>query len=364
MNPLLRNSLIGITRPVLHVNLAPVASSSRRALHVTYLRCKSIDENNRERVDGPPDGKIATSLSSPPNTRPSAGGNSRDTPSATISTDTDSKKSPPRPRPARSAPLRKRTICLSNVLDGTSISKLKEFLSDEFGHATWVTLGPYAPGKRASNSSDRPRRRHAYVLFAHASSVDKVRARLGSLIDFDGTALFPELIPPVAVGGPTNKALHERLYPRKDPLHPAGVRPKDTLFVRRLENVDSQELRKHIEASCRDLVSLTRLGSCFELQFIDVRAASRARTKLKDYFRRSDSTAWVDFKTDEGDLPVVLRAQVRDRAEQLRRLQRALSDPARDDKEDVQAAMEVARQKLEEAKEKLARMEEPAAKSE
>ena len=62
----------------------------------------------------------------------------------------------------------------------------------------------------------------------------------------------------MTVGGPTNKALRERLHPRKDPLHPAGVRPKDTLFIIRLGNADSEELQGHIEASCRDLVSLTR----------------------------------------------------------------------------------------------------------
>ena len=95
-----------------------------------------------------------------------------------------------------------------------------------------------------------------------------------------------------------------------------------------------------------------------------MKAASRARTVLKDYFRRSNTTAWVDFQTDEGDLPVVLRAQQRNRAEQLRRLQRALSNPARGDKGSVQAAIEIAKQKLEETKEKLAHMEELAAKSE
>lgn len=106
------------------------------------------------------------------------------------------------------------------------------------------------------------------------------------------------------------------------------------------------------------------MGSCVELRFTDVKAASKARTVLKDYFRRSNTASWVDFKADEGDLPVVLRAQKRSRAEQLRRLQRALSDPARGDKESVQAAIEVAKQKLQEAKEKLAHVEEVAAKSE
>ena len=95
-----------------------------------------------------------------------------------------------------------------------------------------------------------------------------------------------------------------------------------------------------------------------------MKAASRARTALKDHFRRSNSTVWVDFKTDEGDLPVVLRAQKKNRAEQLHRLQRALSDPARGDRKSVQAAIEVAQQKLDEVKEKLARVEEIAAKSE
>ena len=109
-----------------------------------------------------------------------------------------------------------------------------------------IEPGPFAPGKRASDSNAHPRCRHAYVLFSRASSVDKVRTRLGSPIDFYGSALFSKLIPPVTVGGPTNKALQERLHPRKDPL-----------FIRRLENADSEELRGHIEASCRDLVSLT-----------------------------------------------------------------------------------------------------------
>ncbi|KAL1752740.1 hypothetical protein FB107DRAFT_292911 [Schizophyllum commune] len=309
-----------------------MASSSRRAIHVTYMRCQSIDVSNREKADGSPDGTIASPLSSLPSAGPSSSNHADTEPSATTAADATAQTSPLRPRSARPTPLRKRTICLSS---------------------------PFAPGKRASDSNAHPRRRHAYVLFSRASSVDKVRARLGRPIDFYGSALFPELIPPVTVGGPTNKALQERLHPRKDPLHPAGVRPKDTLFIRRLEGADSEELRGHIEASCRDLVSLTR-----QLRFSDVKAASRARTVLKDYFRRSSTTAWVDFKTDEGDLPVVLRAQQRNRAEQLRRLQHALLDPARDDKESVQAAIEVAKQKLEETKEKLAHVEELAAKSE
>ncbi|KAL1726600.1 hypothetical protein EV714DRAFT_287091 [Schizophyllum commune] len=364
MHPLLRNSLIGITRGAPHVYLAPMASSSRRAFHVTYLRCKSIDDNDGEKVDGSPDGTISTPLSSTSSAGPLTSDNPKTITSEATATDATFKSSPPRPRSARPAPLRKRMICLSNVLDGTSISKLKEFLSNEFGHVAWVTMGPFAPGKRASDSKNEPRRRHAYVLFSRGSSVDKVRARLGSPIDFDGTALLPELIPPVTVGGPTNKALQERLHPRKDPSQPAVMRPKGTLFIRRLNSADSQKLRDYLETSCREVVSFTRLGSCVELRFTDVKAASKARTVLKDYFRRSNTASWVDFKADEGDLPLVLRAQKRSRAEQLRRLQRALSDPTRDDKESVQAAIEVAKQKLQEAKEQLAHLEKVAAKSE
>ncbi|KAL1700066.1 hypothetical protein EV121DRAFT_283650 [Schizophyllum commune] len=305
MHPLLRNSLIGITRGAPHVNLAPVASSSRRAFHVTYLRCNSIDENNKEKVNGSPDGTISTPLSSTSSAGSLTSDDQKTAPSEASATDATFKSSPPRPQSARPAPLRKRTICLSNVLDGTSVSKLKGYLSNEFGHVAWVTLArPLCLRQARSYSFNQPRRRHAYVLFSRGSSVDKVRARLGSPIDFDGTALFFKLIPPVA----------------------------DTLFIRRLVSADSEELRGHIEASCRDLVSLTRLGSCLELRASDVKAASRARTVLKDYFRRSSTTAWVDFKTDEGDLSVVLRALQRNRAEQLHRLQRALSDPARDDK--------------------------------
>ena len=71
-----------------------------------------------------------------------------------------------------------------------------------------------------------------------------MRARLGSPIDFDGAPLRAELLPPVAVGGPTNREVRERLYPRKEALHPAGVRPKDTLFVSQLKDVDVEELRE------------------------------------------------------------------------------------------------------------------------
>ncbi|KAL1752729.1 hypothetical protein FB107DRAFT_219261 [Schizophyllum commune] len=363
MHPLLRKTFTEIARLPPRVNLASVASSSRRVFNVNHLHSNVPSQDGSGELAGLAQDGIPTSLD------PAAAGPSTVVGSeiAAVSTPTEeahSDKQPPRTRRARPPPLRKRVICVDNVVDGTSLKKLKNLMSHEFGEVAWVSIGRFAKDESPDNGEDRPELRQAYVLFKHASSIDKVRARLGSLTDLDGTALRAELIPPVAVGGPTNAELRDRLYPRKEPLHPVGVWPKDTLFIRRLEDQDVEELRKHIEASFSDLVSLTRLGFCLELQFADVKAASRARTALKDHFRRSNPTVWVDFKTDESDLPVVLRAQKKNRAEQLHRLQRALADPARGDKESVQAAIEVAQQKLDEVKEKLARVEEIAAKSE
>ncbi|KAL1700054.1 hypothetical protein EV121DRAFT_214934 [Schizophyllum commune] len=363
MHPSLRRALIEITRAPSRANLASLASSSRRVFNVDHLRSYLYSKDTSEESAGLAQDGIPTSLD-PAVAGPSTVVGSDIAAASTPSKEADSDKQPPRTRLAPPLPLRKRVICVDNVVDGTSLRKLKDLMSREFGDVAWVSVGRFVKDESPDNVVDRPERRQAYVLLKHADSIDRVRARLGSLIDFDGTALRAELLPPVAVGGPTNAELRDRLYPRKEPLHPAGVRPKDTLFVRRLEDEDVEELRKHIEASFSDPVSLTRLGSCLELQFTDVKAASRARTALKDYFRRSNSTSWVDFKTDEGDLPVVLRAQKKNRAEQLHRLQRALADPARGDKESVQAAIEVAQQKLDDVKEQLARVEELAVKSE
>ncbi|KAL1686791.1 hypothetical protein GGG16DRAFT_117577 [Schizophyllum commune] len=383
MHPLLRNTLIEISRAPSRANLASVASSSRRVFNVDHLRSYLYSKDTSREVVGLSDitklayrrspqklAKLAQDgiNSASPLDGPTVGSstvNDSQVPADNIpAQEADRDQQRPHTRRARPPPLRKRVVCVDNVVDGTSLRKLKDLMSHEFGDVAWISIGRFAKDESPDNRDDHPERRQAYVLFKHASSIDNVRTRLGSLIDFDGVALRAELIPPVAVGGPTNAELRDRLYPRKEPLHPVGVRPKDTLFVRQLEDEDVEELRKHIEASFSDLVSLTRLGSCLELRFTDVKAASRARTALKDHFRRSDSTSWVDFKTDEGDLPVVLRAQKKNRAEQLHRLQRALSDPTRADKESVQAAIEVARQKLDEVKEKLARVEELAAESE
>ncbi|KAL1712935.1 hypothetical protein EV715DRAFT_212690 [Schizophyllum commune] len=363
MHPFLRKTFTEIARLPPRVNLASVASSSRRVFNVDHLRSYLYSKDTSGELAGLAQDGIPTSLD-PAAAGPSTVVGSEIAAVSTPAKEADSDKQPPRTRRARPPPLRKRVICVDNVVDGTSLRKLKDLMSREFGEVSWVSIGRFARDESPDNVDDRPELRQAYVLFKHASSIDKVRARLGSLIDFDGVALRAELLPPVAVGGPTNREVRERLYPRKEPLYPAGVRPKDTLFIRRLEDANVEELRKHIEVSFSDLVSLTRLGSCFELRFTDVKAASRARTALKDHFRRSNSTSWVDFKTDEGDLPVVLRAQKKNRAEQLHRLQRALADPARSDKESVQAAIKVAQHSLDEVKEKLARVEEIAAKSE
>ncbi|KAI5832196.1 hypothetical protein K523DRAFT_235678 [Schizophyllum commune Tattone D] len=391
MHPLLRNTLIEISRAPSRANLASVASSSRRVFNVDHLRSYLYSKDTSREVVGLSDitklayrrspqklAKLAQDgiNSASPLDGPTVGSstvNDSQVPADNIpAQEADRDQQRPHTRRARPPPLRKRVVCVDNVVDGTSLRKLKDLMSHEFGDVAWISIGmltrSYFSGTphllKGSARDDHPERRQAYVLFKHASSIDNVRTRLGSLIDFDGVALRAELIPPVAVGGPTNAELRDRLYPRKEPLHPVGVRPKDTLFVRQLEDEDVEELRKHIEASFSDLVSLTRLGSCLELRFADLKAASRARTALKDHFRRSNSTSWVDFKTDEGDLPVVLRAQKKNRAEQLHRLQRALANPARGNKESVQAAIEVAQQKLDEVKEKLARVEELAAKSE
>ncbi|KAL1658653.1 hypothetical protein GGF50DRAFT_120650 [Schizophyllum commune] len=362
MHPLLRNTLIEISRAPSRANLASVASSSRRVFNVDHLRSYlySKDTSREKLAKLAQDGiNSASPLDGP--TVGSSTVNDSQVPADNIpAQEADRDQQRPHTRRARPPPLRKRVVCVDNVVDGTSLRKLKDLMSHEFGDVAWISIGRFAKDESPDNRDDHPERRQAYVLFKHASSIDNVRTRLGSLIDFDGVALRAELIPPVAVGGPTNAELRDRLYPRKEPLHPVGVRPKDTLFVRQLEDEDVEELRKHIEASFSDLVSLTRRKSFAH----PAEAASRARTALKDYFRRSNSTSWVDFETDEGDLPVVLRAQIRNRAEQLRRLQRALADPARSDKESVQAAIEVAQQKLDEVKEKLARVEELAVRSE